>query len=742
MSEINDKENCGLISRRTFVGSAAALGSGLAIGCHLPSSKTYSVEARQEFAPNAWLRIAPDNRVTFVLDRVEMGQGVYTALAMLVAEELDIAPQRLEIENAPADRKYANPDLHTQSTGGSTSVKAAWKPLREAGALARAMLLEAAAQKLGVLSNSCSTEDGVVLHHATGRRLSYGDLAIAASSLEPVPFKLKDRSAFKYIGKPMGRLDSHAKATGAAIFGIDVRLPGMLHAVVVHSPIIGAKVTSFDATKALAIAGVKHVFQIHSGVAIVAASHWLARQGAEALQIVWDESSAIKFNSEDIRNASERLIGSAGKSVTKIGDFSGALTVAARVFEQHYEVPYLAHATMEPQNFTAYVKGDHCEIWGPTQSPGLAQYVAAEVAGLERKNIQVHVTFLGGGFGRRLNQDFVAEAVAISKKLQQPVQLIWTREDDMRHDFYRPGARHLLRAGLDKDSQPTAWGHRIVSQSILEQVIPEWLPEMAPDWVPGFAVKAAGRLGARLMHRTVPDMSAVEGVKQLAYEIPNVAIDYHNLDMPIPVGFWRSVGHSGNAFVVESFIDELAHEAKLDPYQFRRQWLRGKDRELRVLDAVAQKTGWGSSLTTGVFRGIAQHACFGSVVAQVAEISLASDGAIQVQRIVCSIDCGFVVNPDGVRAQIESAIIFGLSAALFGEITWDKGQVMQSNFDDYPVVRMTAAPRIEVVLLDSDADPSGAGEPGTPPVAPAVANAVFAATGKRLRRLPLSLEKI
>jgi isoquinoline 1-oxidoreductase beta subunit len=705
------------LSRRTFLKVAAAASGGLLIGAQLPLfGKDAGPPAAEPFAPNAWIRIGSDDQVTVLVGSSEMGQGAMTAVAMLAAEELDADWNRVRAEFAPVDKAYTNPLIGLQLTGGSTTVRAFWKPVREAGATARALLLAAAAQTWGVTADTCQTANGAVLHKPSGRRLSYGELAGKAAGL-PVPEKvaLKDPAEFKLLGKAVPRLDIPAKVNGSAVFGQDVQVPGLLVAVVARCPVFGGKVKKWDAGRAEQVKGVRKVLSIPSGVAVVAEGFWPARQGRDALVVEWDEGPLAGVNSVDIQQQLQAAVeqGKEGAVARQEGDVGQALKSAVKTLEAVYEVPYLAHACMEPMNCTAHVRADGCDIWVPTQSQTLARQTAAEITGLSPEKIRIHTTFLGGGFGRRAEQDFLAEAVQIAKAVGVPVKVLWTREDDMQHDFYRPVAYNRLSAGLDARGLPVAWSHRIAGPSILTRFNPQWI-------------------------KNGIDNSAVEGAANLPYAIPNIAVTYARVDTGVPVGFWRSVGHSQNYFITECFLDELAAAGGQDPYELRRALLAAHPRHQRVLELAATRAGWGTPLPQGRARGIAVAECFGSVVAEVAEIAL-TDGQVRVHKVVCAVDCGTVANPNAVEAQMQSGIVFGLTAALYGEITIENGRVRQSNFHDYPLLRIDAMPEVQVHIVPSSEPPGGVGEPGTPPIAAAVANAVFAATGKPVRKLPIQL---
>ena len=697
------------LSRREFLYDTTLATAGLVIGISLPANSTVlNAKTPVSFQPNAWLQIDPEDNVTIWVAKSEMGQGVRTSLPMIVAEELDADWTQVRIEPALANAaKYGN-----QTTGGSTSVRTSWEPLRKAGAQARAMLVAAAAQEWGVAPDSCRTEKGSVIHDASGRRARYGSLAAAAANL-PVPEKpvLKNIKDFSLIGKSLPRLDIPSKVDGSAQFGVDVRVPGMLFAVVARCPVFEGKPAHFDATRAKAVKGVRAVTLISSGIAVVADSTWAAMEGRKALDITWNYGPHADLSSAEIKRGFVRLAAGPAAVARAEGDAEAALKRSARTLEAVYEVPFLAHATMEPMNATADVRRGSCEVWAPTQAPGVAQQVAAKIAGLPQENVKVHTVLLGGGFGRRAEGDFVADAVETSKAVGTPVQVLWTREDDMQHDRYRPASYHVMRAGLDADGRLIAWTHRVVAPSI------------------------SGQRGEKLDGGL--DHGAVDGAADLPYAIPNLRVDYVMANTPVPVGYWRSVYASQTAFANECFLDEIAVATNRDPVKLRRDLLRGAPHHLAVLELVAQKSGWNRPLPPGRFRGLAVHSSFHSYVAQVAEVSLEADGTPRVHRVVCAVDCGLPINPAGIVSQMQSGIVLGLSAALRGRITIDEGRVQESNFDDYQVVRLAEMPPIEVHIVQSTEPPTGTGEPGVPPIAPAVANAVSAARGHRVRELPL-----
>ncbi|OGF23035.1 MAG: hypothetical protein A2V63_08660 [Candidatus Eisenbacteria bacterium RBG_19FT_COMBO_70_11] len=698
------------LTRRDFLKLGALAGAGLVIAFRIPDAAEAATGA---FEPNAWLAIDPQGRITVWIARSEMGQGVRTSLPMLVAEELEADWSSIRFEQAIPAPRYGN-----MSTGGSQSIRSMTEPLRKAGAAAREMLISAAADTWKVDRATCHAENGAVIHAPSGRKLAYGALAVKAGTL-PVPENppLKDAKDFKILGTRRARLDVPAKVDGSAQFGLDVRVPGMLYAMVERCPVFGGKVASVDAALAEAVKGVRRVLQIGSGVAIVADTLWAARDGRDALRVTWNEGLLASLDSAGIRSTFAELAKKPGASARKEGQGATALAGAARTIEAVYEAPYLAHATMEPMNCTAFVKQDGCEVWVGSQSATGAQRKAAEVSGFPLEKVVVHTMLLGGGFGRRSHQDFVAEAVEISKALNAPVKVVWTREDDMQHDHYRPASYHVLRAGLDVKGVPVAWTHRQVGAGILALIAPQ-----------------AVQNGL--------DPTSVDGAENIPYAIPNIEVDYILHDPGVPVWWWRSVGSSHNAFVVECFFDEVAAAAGRDPLELRRELPQGQPRHLAVMELAAAKAGWGKPLPKGRGRGIAVHASFDSYAAQVAEVAVADDGTVRVHRVVCAVDPGHVVNPDTIEAQMESGIVYGLTAALKGEITIAKGRVQQGNFDDYEVLRMNECPAIEVHVAPSGEFLGGIGEVGTPPIAPAVVNAIAAATGKRVRRLPIRAEAL
>jgi isoquinoline 1-oxidoreductase beta subunit len=712
------------LSRRSFLKATGLAGGGLVLGVYLPelSSRAHDADEKVKvFAPNAFVRVGTDDFVMVIVNHSEMGQGPYTSVPMIVAEEMDADWSKVRFEAAPVDPAYNHTVYGIQMTGGSTSTWSEWERLRKAGAAARQMLIEAAAQSWKVDAAECKAENGHVIHAASGRKLTFGQLAEKAAGLKaPQDVKLKDPRDFKLVGKATKRLDTPEKTNGKAVFGLDVSVPGMLVAVVARSPVFGGKVKSFNADKAKGVPGVRLIVPIERGVAVVADGFWPAKKGRDALEVVWDEGPLATLDSRTQREQYAELAKKPGVVTRKEGDAAAALDTAAKKLEAVYDLPYLAHATMEPMNCVADVRTDSCEVWTGTQFQTGDRDAAAKDAGLKPEQVKLNTMFCGGGFGRRAVPDnhFVREAVQISKAIKAPVKVIWTREDDTRGGYYRPRAYHTVSAGLDATGALVAWRQRIVCQSFL-----------------------AGTPFEALIKDGV-DETAVEGAKDIPYQIRNLLVDWQQAPGGVPTLWWRSVGHSHTAFVVETFLDELAHAAGKDPFEYRCAMLDNHPRHKQVLELVAEKAGWGKPPPAGRGRGIALHESFGSYLAHVVEASVSPQGKLRVHRIVCAIDCGPVVNPDTVRAQIEGGAVFGLTAALYGEITFEKGRVKQRNFHDYPMLRMNEMPEVETHIVPSTEKMGGVGEPGVPPVAPALANAIFALTGKRIRRLPVRAEDL
>ncbi len=708
------------IERREFLKFSLAAGGGLLIGFSLPGADMFATAQAQSttvFMPNAFLRIGTDDRVTVIVNHSEMGQGVYTALPMLLAEELDADWNKIGFESAPVDPKYNHPVFGMQITGGSSSVWSAFEQYRKAGAAARGMLIAAAAQQWNVNPATLRTDSGAVFD-GTNRKLTYGQLAEAAAKLTPpAEVTLKDPKTFKLIGKPVKRLDTSEKINGKAVFGLDVKMPGMLTAVVARPPIFGATMKSFDDSRARTMPGVRKIAAVPSGVAVIADSFWQAKMAREALHVDWDDSAMRTFSTNQMMQQFREQAKSPGTNVRREGDPDAAFAQAAKKIEAVYEVPYLPHAMMEPLNCAVDLRADTCEIWTGTQFQTVDRANAAKIAGLPPERVQIHTTYLGGGFGRRANpqSDFVVEAVHVAKVAGAPVKVVWTREDDMQGGWYRPAFLHAIAGSIDSNGNPVSWRSRLVGQSIF-----------------------AGTMFEAMMKGKEYDPASVEGVDDLPYAIPNLAVESHKADVKVPVQWWRSVGHSHTGFATECFIDELAVLAQKDPYQFRRALLPKHPRHLAVLDLAAQKAGWGKPLPKGRARGIAVHFAFESYNAQVAEVSV-DDGKIRVHRIVSAVDCGRYVNPGIIAAQLEGGAIFGASAALFQELTFENGRLQQTNFHTFPMMHMNECPEIETHIVENNEKSGGIGEPGVPCTAPAIANAVFAATGKRIRKLPIRM---
>jgi isoquinoline 1-oxidoreductase subunit beta len=723
------------ISRRAFVIAGVAAGSGLLLSVSLPAlTRNARAADVRTFVPNAFVRIGRDGQVTLIMHKVEMGQGTYTSMPMLLAEELEVDLGQVRLEHAPpSDELYAEPLFGVQQTGGSTSVRGNWEPLRQAGAIARSLLVAAAAQAWKVDATSCHAARGEVIHGPTGRRLSYGELVDKAAALPPPrKVRLKDPKDFRLIGTPAKRLDAPDKVNGTAQFGIDVKVPGMKVATVAACPVFGGKLASVDDSKAKTIKGVRQVVRLVDAVAVVADHMWAAKQGLAALDIRWDEGPNAKLSTTDIVQKLAAASRQSGVAARREGDPDKAMASAAQKIEAVYEVPLLAHATMEPVNCTAHVRPGGCDIWVGTQVPTFAQTAAAKLTGLPPEKVRVHNHLLGGGFGRRLEVDFIIRAVEIAKQVASPVKVVWTREEDIQHDMYRPYYYDRIAAGLDEHGKPIAWTHRVTGASIMARVTSELFPKTLR------VIRAAGLYNLVAMVRGL-DVDAVDGAAEPPYALANMRVEYVREEPPgIPTAFWRGVGPTHSVFVVESFIDELAVAAKQDPFEYRRALLDKSPRARAVLELAAERAGWGPPLPPRSGRGISLLRAFGDTyIAQVAEVSVSNEGDVRVQRVVCAIDCGTIVNPDTVKAQMESGIIFGITAALFGEITIKDGRVEQGNFDDYRMLRIDEAPLIEVHLINSTEAPGGVGEPGTSAVIPAVANAIFAATGKRIRKLPI-----
>jgi isoquinoline 1-oxidoreductase subunit beta len=702
------------LSRRGFLQVAAA-GGGLMLGLRLPFANG-DVAAADDFVPNAFIRIGGDGPVVLTMPYVEMGQGTYTSIPMLIAEELEVDLKDVRLEHAPPNEKlYGNPLLGgLQATGNSNAVRASWQPLRQAGAVARTMLIVAAAQRWNVDPETCRAEKGAVLHPSTGRVIKYGELAAEAARI-PIPEKvaLKQPRDFKLIGTPAKRLDSPAKVNGTAVYGIDVRPSGVKIATLAQSPVFGGRVKSVDDAAAKAVKGVRQIVRLDDAVAVVADHMGAAKKGLAALKIEWDDGPHAKLTTADVARELEEATLKPGAVAENIGDVDAAMARAVTKVDAVYQLPFLAHATMEPMNCTVHVRPDACEVWVGNQVIPRVQAAAAKVTGLPLEKVVAHNHLIGGGFGRRLEVDGVARAVEIAKQVDGPVKVVWTREEDIQHDMYRPYWFDRLSAGLDAQGKPVAWKHRFAGSS----VVARWAPPFFKNGLDGDTTEAAIKL---------------------AYALPNKHVEYVRVEPPgIPTAFWRSVGPSHNVFVVESFMDELAVAAKQDPVAYRLTLLDQAPRAKAVLALAAEKAGWGSPLPARFGRGVSLQHAFATYMAHVAEVAVANDGTVRVRRVVCAVDCGTVVNPDTVQAQIQSAILFGITAALYGEITLKGGRVQQSNFDNYQILRINEAPAVDVHIVQNFEPPGGMGEAGTSAIVPAVANAIFAATGKRLRRMPV-----
>jgi isoquinoline 1-oxidoreductase beta subunit len=721
------------LSRRDFLKAGAGLTLGVAVPGALaqmagPGRGGSGPAAAGAFEPNAFVRIGTDNTVTVIVKHFEMGQGTFTGLPTLVAEELDADWSQIRAEGAPADAtRYNNLFMgQMQGTGGSTAMANSYDQMRKAGAAARAMLVAAAAERWKVAAGEITISRGVVQHAATNKTARFGSLAAAAAK-QPVPqdVKLKEAKDFVFIGRRAPRTDARAKSNGTAVYTQDFKLPGMLTALVAHPPRFGGKVKSFDAAKAKAVGGVVDVVAIPQGVAVLANDFWSAKKGRDALAVEWDEAGAFKLGSEEIMAEYRRLVATPGATAKKEGDVAAALGSAAKTFEAVYEFPYLAHACMEPMNCVVKLSADACEIWNGEQFQSIDQPAVAQLLGMKPEQVKLNMLFAGGSFGRRANpqSDYVLEAVQVAKAIggRVPVKLVWTREDDMRAGYYRPAYVHALKGGLDAQGNIVAWQHRIAGQSILTGTAFEGM--MVKDGI---------------------DATSVEGASNLPYAIPNLGVELHSPKMGVPVQWWRSVGSTHTAFSTETFLDELAAAAGKDPFQLRRALLAKAPRHKRVLEMAATEADWTLPLVSARVgdrrgRGIAVHESFNTVVAQVAEVTVRKDGSWRLDRVMCAVDCGVAVNPDIVRAQMESGIAYGLTAAMYGAITLKDGVVEQSNFHDYMPLRLTEMPRIGVYIARSAEKPTGVGEPSTPVIAPAVANALAAATGKRIRALPIKL---
>ncbi len=710
-------------SRRGFLKIAAAAGGGLMVGFWtLPGeASAAAIAAKATTAPadlNAFIAIGADDTITLTMPKVEMGQGTYTSIPMLIAEELEVDMDKIVLRHAPPNAKVYGAPFGDQFTGGSTTIRLMWEPMRQTGAAARMVLIQAAADQWKVAPDSCRAEHGEVVHTASGRRIKYGQLVQAAGKL-PVPEKiaLKDPKDFKFIGKPLKRLDAKGKTDGTALFGIDTVVPGMKVAVVAASPVVGGKLKSVKDAKARKMRGVRTVVKLDNAVAVVADNYWYAKQGLAALEITWDEGRYAKLGTDDVRNIMLEALKKPGKVARNDGDALKAIAADAKRVEAIYVNPMLAHATMEPMNCTVHynAKEGSAEIWGGSQVPARARDDAAKVLGLAPEKVTLHNHLIGGGFGRRLYTDYVVQAAALAKQVKGPLKVVWSREEDIQHDLVRGLYAHSVSASLDASGKPVAFSHKIAG------------PSNVATFAPAFLQNGL-------------DADNVEGSDIFSYDIPNMRTEYTREDGPVPSGFWRGVGPTRNMAVLESFIDELADKTGRDPLAYRLSMLDKQPRAAHVLKLAAQRAGWGDKPPAGSGRGIALMRAWGTYLAQVVDVSVNADGEVVVKRVVCVVDCGHVVNPDTVVAQIQSGIIYGLTAGLFGAITFKDGRIEQSNFHDYRILRLGEAPKIEVEIVKSSEAPGGIGEPGTAGVGAALTNAVFAATGKRIREMPLRPE--
>lgn len=717
MSAATDRVPRGGLSRRDIFKGGLAVGGGLVLGAVLPPVlKSWAQAAQPPATPDAFIRIAPDGTISLIMPSTEMGQGIYTSEAMLIAEELEVGLDRLSLVAAPPDEKlYANALLQSQMTGGSTSIRAFYTPLRKAGAAARLMLVEAAAQRFGVQAAECLARDGAISHQQSGKSATYGELAEAAMRLPlPADIPLKPASSFRLIGRSQRRLDTPDKVVGKTVYGIDVRLDGMKIGTVAASPVFGGKLRSIEEDAALKVPGVVKVLKLDNAVCVVGQHMWAAMQGLKAAAPTWDDGPFAKVSAQDLRASMAKAAEADGLVAGQHGDVKAAWDKASLRLISTYRLPFLSHAPMEPINCTAHVTADHCEVWVGTQVPVRAQQLAAKAAGLRPEQVTINNHLIGGGFGRRLEAEYVGQTVAFARQVDFPLKIVWTREEDIQHDLYRPAYHDEVTAALDPEGKVTAWTHKVTGASVMDSYMGGWPPDKV-------------------------DPDAVEGAAETPYAFPAQRTSYVRWNpSDMPVTWWRGVGPAHNVFVVESFMDEVATAARVDPVEFRLRLLGSNPRAAAVLKLVAEKAGWSGRPADGIGRGLSLQYAFGSYVALVIEAAVSEQGAIRVHRAVMAVDCGQVVNPDTVRAQMEGGLVFGLTAAMYGQITIAGGRVQQSNFNDYRMMRMDETPRIEVHIVESGAEPGGIGETGTTAAFPALANAVFAATGKRLRTLPLS----
>jgi CO/xanthine dehydrogenase Mo-binding subunit len=728
------------VDRRNFIQKSVSTVGSLCIGILLPGpwEITIAGEVRKGFSPNAWIKIPAEGPITFILDKAEMGQNVYTSLPVILCEELELDPSKVQVDLAPVDSIYNHPEYGMQLTGGSSSIRTGWLPLKMAGATAREMLIQAAAIGWKVAKSECFAEDGFVYSRDRSKSASYQSLAKKAADL-PIPeVSLKDPRQYKYIGKNRTRFDALQKTTGAGQFGIDALPDIEAVAGIIHCPTIGGKAKSIDSALAAEVPGFIGAFPVSSGVGIVCEKFWQVLKAVPLIQVDWSPGNLEHIDDAAINKILQEGLKAKGRTVENEGDADGTIAQASNKIESEYKFPYLAHAAMEPINCSVIFKNGECHVWTPTQSPTTVRHIAIRASGLPAGKVFVHTLLAGGGFGRKSYAHDTYDAVQLAQKTGKSVKVIWTRENDTKAGPFRPASHHKLAAAFDAKGKLLAWQHKIASPSILAQALPTLAAVILPEFIPGVVKEFGANLAGSVVKAIGNDDSAVEGAKDLLYRIPHKMLSYTLSDPKIPVHFWRSVGHSFNGFVSECFMDEICHHAKQDPVGYRRELLGDRPRALAVLNLAAEKAGWGKPLPAKSFHGVAVNKSFGTYVAQIAEIQIGKDiKSLKVLRVTCAVDCGQVVDPDTVKAQMEGAIIFGLSAALYGKINFVNGGGKQSNFHDYQVVRMDVAPEINVHIVPSTATPQGVGEPGLPPIAPAVANAIFAATGNRIRELPI-----
>jgi isoquinoline 1-oxidoreductase beta subunit len=719
------------ITRRTFLkGSLAATGLTIALSVDPLGFRLVNASQGKEpgFIPNLWYEITPDNKITLFMGISEMGQGTHTALAMVIADELEADWKQIRVKQGPAAKDYANPLLREQLTVASASVRGFYEPLRKAAAAGRAMLVKAAASQWGVPEIECQATRGAVKHKKTSRTSTYGQLCLAAAKLSiPKEVPLKKEADFRFIGKPMARVDNHAKINGSAVYGQDVSVRDMHFAAFARPPAYGAQPLSFDEKAAQKVKGVVKIVPTPMGIAVVAKTLDAAWTGRSALHVKWDQGTIPQMDNDFIEKTFMEDLDKPGSKVVEKGEGAKALEGAAKKVKATYYVPFVAHTLMEPINCTAHVRKDQCDVWAPTQGQTVAQMLASKVSGLPPEKVHIHTTYMGCGLGRRAAPDFVVEAVIASKASGKPVKVVWTREEDIKYDFFRAATCQRIEGGLDDKGQLIGWSHKAVAGSIMKDIAPQAIQN-------GIDIMSLWGL---------VDFPGSPDGNRILYEIPNFYLEFLISQLPIPVCPWRSVQNGPNAFVTECFIDEMAHVAGVDPLEFRLPLLKESKRAERVLRVAAEKAGWGKPLSKGQGRGIAQHSCFGTFVAQVAEVSVnEQDGKVKVNRVVVAVDCGLAVNPDTVDAQIQGAVINALSTVLKEEVRFANGGVESANFDDYPILKMSEVPEIEVHIVNSGDKMGGIGEPGVPPLAPAVANAVFNATGARVRTIPLTPERV